>query len=180
VTESDEDALDLIARARNHDAAAWEALYERVYPRLIAFSARRVGRDRASEMVAETMARAVASIQQLNIASGGFDPWLFGICRNVIGDHYRRESREQRHVEPVPVGPGEMGEGVERHEEAAAVVTAFSRLSDDDRELLDLRVIAGLSVNDVAATLGKQNGAIRMAQSRALERLRTHFKEVYQ
>ena len=56
---------------------------------------------------------------------------------------------------------------------------AYTRLSDDDREVLDLRVVAGLSADEVAAVLGKQPGAVRMAQSRALERLRQHFGEVY-
>jgi RNA polymerase sigma-70 factor (ECF subfamily) len=52
-------------------------------------------------------------------------------------------------------------------------------LSDDDRELLDLRVVGGLSADEVASVLGKQPGAVRMAQSRALDRLRGHFQEIY-
>jgi RNA polymerase sigma-70 factor (ECF subfamily) len=57
-------------------------------------------------------------------------------------------------------------------EEAAAVRAAFAQLKPADRELLELRVIAGLSADDTAVALGKRPGAIRMAQARALARLR--------
>ena len=55
---------------------------------------------------------------------------------------------------------------------------AFARLSDADRELLELRVVAGLSAEEAAAVLGRRPGAVRMAQSRALTRLRRHLGEV--
>ena len=63
-------------------------------------------------------------------------------------------------------------------EEAAAVRRAFALLSDDDRELLELRVVAGLSAEESAGVLGRRPGAVRMAQSRALSRLRRHLEEV--
>lgn len=56
---------------------------------------------------------------------------------------------------------------------------AYRMLSDDDRDILDLRVIGGLTAEDVGSLLDRKPGAVRMAQSRALERLREHFKEVY-
>ncbi|MBV9285708.1 MAG: hypothetical protein JO176_13890, partial [Acidimicrobiia bacterium] len=57
-------------------------------------------------------------------------------------------------------------------EEAAAVRKAFGRLADGDRELLELRVVGGLSAEETAEALGRRPGAVRMAQSRALGRLR--------
>lgn len=55
---------------------------------------------------------------------------------------------------------------------------AFAKLSKADRELLELRVVAGLSSEDAAAALGKKPGAVRMAQARALEKLRAHLEGV--
>lgn len=179
VTQADDDDDRVVERARKNDADAWERLYERAYPRLLAFAARRVDQGRATEMVAETMARAVASIDSFQLRGSGFDPWLFGICRNVIGDHHRRSFRERQHVEPSAVAPADVGDGLVRTEEAAAMTVAYARLSKDERELLDLRVIAGLTAEQTAQVLGKQAGAIRMAQSRALDRLRRFFEEVY-
>ena len=54
---------------------------------------------------------------------------------------------------------------------------AFTRLGVNDQELLELRVVAGLSSEDTAAALGKRPGAIRMAQVRALARLRRILEE---
>ena len=63
------------------------------------------------------------------------------------------------------------------NDDAAAVRWAFDRLGADDRELLELRVQGGLSSEEVGQLLGKQPGAVRMAQARALGRLRTILEE---
>src|SRR3954468_12496997 len=54
----------LVGRARSNDADAWEALYRLAYPGLFSFAARRVGAIMADDVVSETMARAVASIER--------------------------------------------------------------------------------------------------------------------
>ena len=56
--------------------------------------------------------------------------------------------------------------------------TAFGRLDPDERELLELRIHGGLSSEEVGQLLGKQPGTVRMAQARALQRLRTILEEV--
>ena len=170
---------ELVERARRHDPDAWEILYRAVYPRLAAFAARRVGRDRAGDVVSETMARAVASIGRFDAEGTGFDAWLFGICRHVVADTHRHTVRHDRRRSPAAPVVDDIADRLERDEEAAAMRAAYARLSDDDRELLDLRVVAGLSADDVATVLGRQPGTVRMAQARATQRLRTHFGEVY-
>jgi RNA polymerase sigma-70 factor (ECF subfamily) len=62
-------------------------------------------------------------------------------------------------------------------EEHAAVRRAFDHLSQDDRDLLELRVVAGLSSEEAAYVLQRRPGAVRVAQSRALKRLRTYLAE---
>ncbi len=62
-------------------------------------------------------------------------------------------------------------------EEAGEVRAAFGRLSDDERELLELRVVGCLDAEAVGDILGRRAGAVRMAQSRALSRLRTLMVE---
>lgn len=56
--------------------------------------------------------------------------------------------------------------------------SAFRRLSPEDQEVLELRVVAGLSADGVGEVLGRRSGAVRMAQSRALGRFRGYFEEV--
>jgi RNA polymerase sigma-70 factor, ECF subfamily len=169
----------LVAGARQGDRDAWETLYRRVYPRLIAFAYRRLqDSDLAAEAVSDTMLRAVAAISSYSGNDAGFDPWLFGICRHVIADlqraMYRRlPSRDAHHV-IEGAGPAEQ---LLADEERTLLRAAFARLDPDEQELLELRVVAGLSSAEAATVLGKQPGAVRMAQLRALSRLRTFLQE---
>ena len=174
------DTSDLVERAREADRDAWEALYRRAYPRLLAYAMRRLDADGARDAVSETMARAVANIGRYRQVpgSGGFDGWLFGICRHVVLDAQRAAGRRGYGPPPETVSHVDPAEGLVSAEEADAVRRAFALLSDDDRELLELRVVAGLSAEETAAALGRRAGAVRMAQSRALSRLRRFLTEV--
>jgi RNA polymerase sigma-70 factor (ECF subfamily) len=61
--------------------------------------------------------------------------------------------------------------------EHETVRRAFAQLNDPERELLELRVIAGLSSEQVAVVLAISPGAVRMAQARALNKLRNLMPE---
>jgi RNA polymerase sigma-70 factor (ECF subfamily) len=172
-------AEGLVERARRGDQEAWAALYTSVYARLVSFAHRRLGNaDLARDAVSETMARAVTKIDTYVGTDDGFAPWLFGICRHVVVDTQRQTYR------PLPPGllrsdvdgPGP-AEIIIDAEEQAQVRAAFNRLDPDEQELLELRVVGGLSSAEVAAALGKQPGTVRMAQMRALGRLRTFLEE---
>lgn len=162
---------DLVERAKRGDGGAWERLYQRIHPRLLAYASRRLDREAARDAVGETMSRAVASIDRFRWRGMTFDAWLFGILRHVVIDAQRAAGRPPRGW-PEATAPVEPLDSVLAGEEAAAVRAAFERLSANDRELLELRVVAGLPAEEVAAVLGKRPGAVRMAQSRALARLR--------
>lgn len=171
---------DLVERAGRFDADAWEALYRRSYLPLFGFARRRLFDDRAAEdAVSETMTRALDGIARFTWQGAGFDAWLFGIARNVVYELTRSRQRTSRLVHEDRASTER---GPEDHAVAAAesdaVRVAFDRLGPDDRELLELRIHAGLSSEEVGQVLGKQAGAVRMAQTRALQRLRTILEEV--
>jgi RNA polymerase sigma-70 factor (ECF subfamily) len=62
-------------------------------------------------------------------------------------------------------------------DEHRQVRDAFDRLSPKDRDLLELRVVGGLSAGEVGEIMKMRPGAVRMAQQRALTRLRSHLDE---
>lgn len=179
-----DEALDqpaLVARARRGDADAWEALYRRIYPQLLAYAGRRLDAEAARDAVSEAMARAVARIDRFTWEGGGFDAWLFGILRHVVIDAQRSAAASRRgpaeELDEAPScepGPLDLLLGAEA---SSAVRAAFRRLGAFDQEVLELRVVAGLSSDEVAAVLGKRSGAVRMAQARALTRLRELLEE---
>jgi RNA polymerase sigma-70 factor (ECF subfamily) len=177
----DRSGLDaLVGAARSGDGDAWEALYRRAYPRLFAYARRRLASDDAArDAVSETMSRAVRSLGRYRAEGAGFDAWLSGIVRHVVMDAQRTGARRSARLDGMVALPdvASSEDGPEERLlgslEAASVRAAFARLSDADRELLELRVVLGLSSDEVAATLGKRPGAVRMAQARALDRLRS-------
>jgi RNA polymerase sigma-70 factor (ECF subfamily) len=147
---------------------------------LFALCLRRLGnREDAEDAVAETMMRAVRAANQFRWRGAGFDAWIFKICSNVIVDMSRSRGRQVAVAATGerPTAPTGTEERVVLAEEHAAVRRAFERLADDDRELLELRVVAGLSSEEAAFVLKRRPGAVRVAQSRALSRLRTYLAE---
>ena len=165
------DLSGLVARARRGDEEAWVLLYRHVHPGLFVFARRRLlTHDDAVDAVNETMARAVASLESFRELDGAFAGWLFGILRNVVMNVQRAASRtlpaEFDVPTPDPVEPLVAGE------DADELRAAFAQLPPGDRELLELRVVAGLTADEVATAVGRTPGAVRMAQSRALARLR--------
>lgn len=170
-----DDLQALVARAQQNDADAWEALYRRAYPALLGYARRRLpSREEADDAVSETFARAFGRIASFEWAGAGFNAWLFGIIRNVVLEYQRRNRRGgPRLVPEIAVVDGDLLQDLLLDEEAATVRAALALLSPDDQEILELRVVGGLGAEQVGAVLGKKPGAVRMAQSRALNRLRS-------
>ncbi len=174
-----EEARRLVDAAASGDAAAWEALYRALYPRLRVFFVRRVGAEHADDAVGETMMRAVASIDHFVWSDAGFDGWVFGIARHVSVDHHRRQDRVRRYHHISRMFSGSKTDGtapVEQDlvigDDQALIRHLFTQLSPAEQEVLELRVIAGLSAEQVGEVLGHKAGAVRTAQSRALAHLR--------
>ena len=168
----------LVVAAGTGDGAAWEVLYRRLYPRLWAYVARRVSAGQVEDAVSETMMRAVRGIDVYRPGSAGFDGWVFGIARRVCADYHRRQARLRRQ-DGAAAGMGEVieeglapGDQATAADDHAELRRAFDLLLPGDQQVLELRVIAGLSVEQAALILEKAPGAVRTAQSRALGRLR--------
>jgi RNA polymerase sigma-70 factor (ECF subfamily) len=142
------------------------------------YVSRRVDASHVEDTVSETMARAVHGIDGYESGPAGFDSWVFGIARRVCADHHRRQARLRRQdgvtagmAQVIEQGraPGDPAAAADDH---AELRRAFELLLPGDQQVLELRVIAGLSVAEVASVLEKAPGAVRTAQSRALGRLR--------
>ena len=170
----------LVEAARNGDVDAWQQVYLTLYPRLLGYATRQLDHDSARDAVSEAMLRAARNLARFSWKGAGFEAWLFRILRNVITDMHRREGRHRRlqgRSQRDVQGP-DSDEALLADEEAQLVRRAFLQLSPGDQELLHLRLVAGLSAEEVGHILGKRPGAVRMAQSRAVERLRAFLMEL--
>ena len=109
-----------------------------------------------------------------------FRAWVFSIAHRRIADYRRRSAR--RATVPVPVeempqtsGPDPEALVLEHLSAEAATAFVIANLSADQAEVVLLRVIGGLDVQQVAELLGKRPGTIRVMQHRALRRLQAEL-----
>jgi RNA polymerase sigma-70 factor, ECF subfamily len=180
----------LLDRAREHDPRAWERLVA-LYAPLVLYWCRQWGlrEDDAADVfqdVFQSVATHLASFR--SEPSGTFRGWLRTITRNKVNDALRRRRRE-----PLGVGGSEaqaqltqFPEPVAPDEDASADV-AVSALLRRGLELIRdefeartwqafwLTAVEGRSPKDVAAELGMSGGAVRVAKSRVLHRLRAEL-----
>ena len=170
---------DVVDAARRGDRTAWEQLYRRLYPRLRSYLVRHVGYEGVEDAVNETMAKAIAGIETYRSGPSGFDGWVFGIARHVCADHFRRFTRDRRQHALAhrvnghgPDGDLPVDHDLDLADDHARLRTMFSKLQPAEQEILELRIVAGLSAEEVAALLQRQPGAVRTSQSRALAHLR--------
>jgi RNA polymerase sigma factor (sigma-70 family) len=109
----------------------------------------------------------------------GFRSWLFTIAHHRMIDDRRRSNRQPAFQRELAVDE-DVGHG-DVEEDAFAVLAndevrdLLTVLSPDQRDVVLLRIVADLSVEDVARLLGKREGAIKALQHRALASLRRHL-----
>jgi RNA polymerase sigma-70 factor (ECF subfamily) len=128
-----------------------------------------VGRSAADDVVAEVFAVVWRRISEI---PGRRLPWLYGVARNVIHEHYRRESRQRRLESSV----GALAASTTFFEEGLAdrlsVLRALATLDELDQETLLLVAWEELSPLDAARVVGVSGPAFRMRLARARRRLR--------
>jgi RNA polymerase sigma-70 factor (ECF subfamily) len=166
-----------VAQLRARDVGAWETLFDRTYPRMLAYAQRRMdSADDARDAVSETFTRMVQSLDRLDATNVSPEAWCFGILHHVVVDQQRTAYRRRRPLPVEPPSAPEPTDGVVLDIDHEGIRAAFAGLAPRDRDLLELRVVAGLTADEVAEVLSMKPGAVRMAQARALARLRSRFE----
>jgi RNA polymerase sigma-70 factor (ECF subfamily) len=155
---------------------AWAALYRESAPALLRYlKARRV--TDPENTLGEIFFQVVRKLPDFAGGESEFRAWLFAICRNRIIDQARYEKRR-------PVGssldrlPETSYELPTAHQEASSpfaqqeVVDLLRHLTPEQQDVLFLRVLAGLTLEETAQVLNKTSGAVKRLQSRGLSSLR--------
>jgi len=186
LTQVDVEAM--VRDARAGDTHALGRLYDTYRDRVVRFATGRLGdAEKAEDVTSETFESVLRNLGSYRPGTD-FEAWLFTIAHRRVADVFRRWSRRRevaldetvllthrggRAALPGPLpavgGPEEAVLAAERWAEVAG---AFRRLRADQQEVLALRVLGGLSATQVGEVLGKSEGAVRVAQHRALRSLR--------
>ena len=166
---------------RSRSKEEFEELYDRTARRLLLYLVRRVHDvDAATELWAECWAVAFESWPRCNAATASeAEAWAFGIARHQLAGYYRSGAIKRRALERLKWTVPQLDSGehqeLERIGELDALQArlgeALADLSDKRRTAVQLRIVAGLSYEDVAARMGCSEHAARAHVSRGLRRL---------
>jgi RNA polymerase sigma factor (sigma-70 family) len=160
----------LVAQIREGDDRAFEILFNRYQPRMLAYCRGMVGSPQdAEDVLQEVFEAAHAGILAHNRPIDA-RPWLYRIARNRSVNHLRRRRPDQG-VDSMDVLPDEKGasplERVEQREELRAIVTDVHELPRTQRTALVLREMNDLSYGDIARTMGKSLPSVKSLLIRA-------------
>jgi RNA polymerase sigma-70 factor (ECF subfamily) len=155
------------------DPHAFAPLYVRYFDPVYRYILRKVNgdRERAADATSQTFLKALAALSDYH--AGSFAGWLFTIARNVVIDQARRAKPEARLPEQWNLADGRQSPeqiAIDRSVEAE-LAGLLARLTPEQREVIELR-LAGLTGQEIADHLGRNLGAVRSMQFRALTQLR--------
>ncbi|MPZ24201.1 MAG: sigma-70 family RNA polymerase sigma factor [Dehalococcoidia bacterium] len=161
----------LVQAVRAGDARAWAELFDDNFQPLYRYALCRVhDHHAAEELASQVFEEAMRGVNGFRYRGVPLRAWLYRIAHNLTVDHLRRKSRQ-------PASTLFELEANYDELQAAGVRTDFLRalrgLTDDQQQVVVLRFLQDLSIEECAAITGKSPGAVKMLQSRGLERLRS-------
>jgi len=166
---------ELVDAAVQGDAHAFAALYDRHLDRVFRQCYYRTGsRADAEDLTQQTFLQAWQAIGRYRRGTSPFIAWLLTISQNLARSHHRT-------AHAIPVAdvalPGDLADAdptaaLEMALTRDAVRAAILQLRPARQQVILLHVIAGCSISEVAAVLGKTENNVRVIQHRALADLR--------
>ena len=171
-------SLSLVQRAQGGDAEAFGELYDRYVDQVYRYILYRVATPQlAEDLTSETFLRALRRISSFTWQGRDVGAWFVTIARNLIADHYKSgryrlelttEDVTESGAAPVSAGPEtEVLEAMQNK----VLLEAVKQLNAEQQECIVLRFLQGLSVSETAEIMGKNDGAIKALQYRAIRTL---------
>jgi RNA polymerase sigma-70 factor (ECF subfamily) len=162
----------VLVEAAQADPARFVEIYERYVDRIYAFVSRRTGdRAAAEDITSQVFEQALSTIGSFEWRGVPVSAWLFRIASNALADHWRDRAR---HAHEAPLDAPDSRE-LEEIEQRMALYRHIEQLPEVQRQVIQMRFVGEKSIREVAAALGRSEGAVKQLQLRALENLRKHM-----
>jgi RNA polymerase sigma-70 factor (ECF subfamily) len=159
---------------------AWEALYRDLAGPVTGYLASRRAPS-PEDVAAETFLQVARGIHSFEGNEAAFRSWVFVIAHRRLIDTRRKAMREPNLVAFPADESGYQGGNVETEAMdrlvTAELEQALEALTDDQHDVLALRIIANLTLEETADAVGKRVGAVKALQRRGLIALRTHLDQ---
>jgi len=165
----------LLGAARQGDEDAWQELYRDLAPVVLGYL-RANGAPDPEDVLSEVFLQVARDITRFEGDEPGFRSWVFTITHHRLIDARRHSARRPVELTPEPPEPADQAD--DAAEEALArigveeVARLLEALSEEQRAVLLLRVLADMSIEDVARAVGKRPGAVKALQRRGLAAVR--------
>ncbi|MFG2820449.1 sigma-70 family RNA polymerase sigma factor [Kitasatospora sp. NPDC048365] len=134
-------------------------------------------RQRAEDVVQETMLRAWRTIDRLDTTRESLRPWLVAVARRIVIDGHRRRLARPREVDPAPLAGLPAEDGLDRVLRLMTVADALGDLTDAHREVIVETYFKGRTVDEAADLLGIPPGTVKSRIFYALRALRLALEE---
>jgi RNA polymerase sigma-70 factor, ECF subfamily len=178
---------DIIERARTGDSAAFNQVVLAYRRRILGTISRLIGRPEDVEDVAqEVFVRLYYSLEQLR-SNEVFEPWLYRLSINACYDYLRRAKRRNEprmsdlSEQQVMMADSAAGNKQQREEQRKGQIREFTQslfrhVSEEDRLLLTLKEVEGLSLKELQEVYGVNENALKVRLFRARQRVLKAFK----
>lgn len=161
------------------DRKHFESFYQTHVDRVFRFVLFRVAQDRerAKDLTQDIFLKAFQAFERYE-PERGKSAWIYTIARNHLSTAYtaRKETVTLDQAEGHPMLRADSHLRMSAQEDERRLLLTLDQLPADDAELIRLKYLDGWSFEDLAESLGKSAGALRVQAMRALKRLRTILK----
>ncbi len=171
-----EDEKKLVERAKDGEVQAFGLLYEYYLPKIYRFVLLKVShREEAEDLTHQVFLKAWENIEQYEWRGYSFGSWLYQIARNTTIDYYRGRLAPELSLEELTLEiPSEdtRDDALDSKLDWQKIVRALKELKEVEQEVLIMRFVDDLPLREVAAALGKSEGAVKLIQHRAIKNLK--------
>ncbi|MDP6607371.1 MAG: sigma-70 family RNA polymerase sigma factor [Dehalococcoidia bacterium] len=178
-SDSEQALTALVDRAREGDADAFGALYDRYQPEILRYLTHQLrNADLAEDLAQQVFLKAWQAIPRYQHRGVPFKAWLYRMARNQVIDNFRKQ-RPTTDLEGVdPAVEPEAEERVLAAERISRLRAAMDRLSPDHCEVLVLRFLMEKSAAEIGAVMARKEVTVRGLQMRALRALRKELEAI--
>lgn len=153
-------------------------LYGRYFDRVYAFAlARTRDRSAAEDVTAETFHKALESLPSFEWRGVPFSAWLFRIASNAATDYFKRLSRQESLPDEVDIEDESWEFRVIELETHARLFRLVQRLPKDQRIVIIMRFAEERRISEIAVAMRRSEGAVKLLQHRAMQKLRAWIGE---
>lgn len=144
----------------------WEPVYRFIYYKV-------QNREEAEDITQETYVKAFSYLQKHDVKIEKYIGFLKTTALNILRDRWRKKKRRGSNVNFEEINPIEtaVDDAAQASAERTVIREALNKLNEEQRTVIELRIMKGYSVNETAKILNKKEGSVRVLQYRALQNL---------